>query len=76
MIRIWREKTGIWIKEGYGQTETTLVAATFKGKTKHDDTVLGGINHFIVITLHQKQHKTKRTPKGRKENYRSEYTQL
>ncbi len=31
VIRLWYEKTGLWIGEGYGQTETTLMAATFKG---------------------------------------------
>ena len=31
VISTWRGKTGISIKEGYGQTETGLVAATFKG---------------------------------------------
>jgi hypothetical protein len=36
VIKVWKDQTGIWIKEGYGQTETTLVAGTFKGKTnKH-----------------------------------------
>ena len=33
VIKTWNEKTGIWIREGYGQTETTLVAANFKGFT-------------------------------------------
>jgi hypothetical protein len=31
IIKVWKEATGAWIKEGYGQTETTLVAGTFKG---------------------------------------------
>ena len=31
VIKTWHDKTGLWIREGYGQTETTLVAATFKG---------------------------------------------
>ena len=31
VIRVWQEATGSWIKEGYGQTETTLIAGTFKG---------------------------------------------
>ncbi len=30
VIRAWHDKTGLWIREGYGQTETTLVAATMK----------------------------------------------
>jgi acyl-coenzyme A synthetase/AMP-(fatty) acid ligase len=32
VIRMWHDRTGLWIREGYGQTETTLVAATFKGE--------------------------------------------
>ena len=31
VISTWRRKTGISIKEGYGQTETALIAGTFKG---------------------------------------------
>ena len=30
VIETWYEKTGLWIREGYGQTETTLIAATSK----------------------------------------------
>ena len=30
VIKAWHDKTGIWIREGYGQTETTLIAATTK----------------------------------------------
>lgn len=33
VIYSWEESTGILIKEGYGQTETTLLCATFKGIT-------------------------------------------
>ena len=32
VISTWRRRTGIDIKEGYGQTETVLVAGTFKVK--------------------------------------------
>ena len=31
VYRDWHQKTGLWIREGYGQTETTLLAATFHG---------------------------------------------
>ena len=31
--RLWREGTGIPIREGYGQTETVCMIATFKGET-------------------------------------------
>ena len=30
VIEAWHDKTGLWIREGYGQTETTLIAATTK----------------------------------------------
>ena len=30
VIEAWYKKTGLWIREGYGQTETTLIAATTK----------------------------------------------
>lgn len=30
VMTAWYEKTGLWIYEGYGQTETTLLAATLK----------------------------------------------
>ena len=30
VINTWYEKTGLWIREGYGQSETTLMAATTK----------------------------------------------
>ena len=30
VIETWHDKTGLWIREGYGQTETTLIAATTK----------------------------------------------
>lgn len=30
VIKMWHNRTGLWIREGYGQTETTLVAANFK----------------------------------------------
>ena len=33
VINAWHEKTGLWIREGYGQTETTLIAATSKDMT-------------------------------------------
>ena len=32
VISTWKRRTGISIKEGYGQTETVLIAATFKGR--------------------------------------------
>ena len=31
VIKTWHAKTGLWIREGYGQTETTLIAATYPG---------------------------------------------
>jgi len=31
VIRVWREKTGLLIHEGYGQTETVLCIGTFPG---------------------------------------------
>jgi acetyl-CoA synthetase len=31
VIRIWKERTGLTIREGYGQTETTLCIGTFPG---------------------------------------------
>ena len=32
VISTWKRRTGISIKEGYGQTETVLIAATFKAR--------------------------------------------
>ena len=34
VISTWKRRTGISIKEGYGQTETVLIAATFKARLK------------------------------------------
>jgi len=32
VIRIWKEKTGLWIYDGYGQTETTLCIGSLPGR--------------------------------------------
>ncbi|HNX17524.1 MAG TPA: AMP-binding protein [Methanoregula sp.] len=31
VIRVWKEKTGLWIYDGYGQTETVLCIGSFPG---------------------------------------------
>jgi len=30
VIDTWRDRTGVWIREGYGQTETVLLCASFR----------------------------------------------
>jgi medium-chain acyl-CoA synthetase len=34
VVHTWEENTGMIIREGYGQTETTLLVANFKGSIK------------------------------------------
>lgn len=46
----FKEKTGITLCEGYGQTETTLLMANFKGKQPKEGS-MGTISPFYDITL-------------------------
>ena len=39
IFRLFKEKTGLELHEGYGQTETTLLAANFKGMKAVDDSL-------------------------------------
>src|SRR5690606_38149555 len=33
VIRVWHERTGLWIHDGYGQTESILLVANLPGMT-------------------------------------------
>ena len=51
--RIFMEKTGIELAEGYGQTETTLLTGNFKGKAPVEGSI-GVASPMYNIELHNK----------------------
>ncbi len=56
VFRKFTEKTGIPLCEGYGQTETTLLMANFKGKQPKEGS-MGTISPFYNIELRDKDGK-------------------
>ncbi len=54
VFRKFTEKTGIPLCEGYGQTETTLLMANFKGKQPKEGS-MGTISPFYNIELRDKE---------------------
>lgn len=53
VFRRFRERTGLILSEGYGQTETTLLMANFKGRTPTEGS-MGTISPFYNIELRGK----------------------
>lgn len=56
VIRVWKEKTGLLIYEGYGQTETVLCIGAFPGRTSPPGS-MGKPAPGWRIELHDRHHK-------------------